>query len=208
MKDLPALMLSATISAYWIGVGVMIVRVRKKGTRKLSGVVPRQPLEQLLWVIWVPLVVAWVVLPYLAATRTQDPWAVSAFGRDPVYAAIRWAAAGCGVLCLALTIECWARMGKSWRMAVAPDQNTELVTDGLYAHIRHPIYALSMLLMVCSVVVVANVPMLAVGAVHILLMILKARNEERFLRATLGGRYERYCAGTGRFLPRFFARGS
>jgi hypothetical protein len=39
MKDLPATVLAATIWTYWVCVGVMAVRVRRR-TRKLSGVVP------------------------------------------------------------------------------------------------------------------------------------------------------------------------
>ena len=39
MTDLPATVLTATIWAYWLCVGVMIVRVRRK-QRKHAGVIP------------------------------------------------------------------------------------------------------------------------------------------------------------------------
>ena len=39
MKDMPCIVLAATVWAYWICVGAMIVRVRRR-TRKLSGIVP------------------------------------------------------------------------------------------------------------------------------------------------------------------------
>jgi protein-S-isoprenylcysteine O-methyltransferase Ste14 len=99
-------------------------------------------------------------------------------------------------------------MGRNWRMAVTPDQKTELVTTGLYGYIRHPIYALSILLMLCSAAVVPTIPMAGVAVVHILLMLAKARNEERFLRAAQGDAYAEYCRRTGRFVPRCGARGS
>jgi protein-S-isoprenylcysteine O-methyltransferase Ste14 len=121
---------------------------------------------------------------------------------------LRWIAALVAVACLALTIECWIRMGKNWRMAVTPDQQTDLVTSGLYGHIRHPIYALSILLMLCSALVVPTLPMVVVATVHVLLMIVKARNEERFLLGAKGEAYARYCRMTGRFVPRFGARTS
>jgi protein-S-isoprenylcysteine O-methyltransferase Ste14 len=44
--------------------------------------------------------------------------------------------------------------------------------------------------------------MALVAAVHVALMNLKARNEERHLAATQGEAYARYVARTGRFLPR------
>jgi protein-S-isoprenylcysteine O-methyltransferase Ste14 len=79
------------------------------------------------------------------------------------------------------------------------------VTTGLYRSIRHPIYALSILLMTATAVVLPTVPMIAVALVHVTLMNLKARNEERHLLAMHGESYASYLAQTGRFLPRLFA---
>ena len=44
---------------------------------------------------------------------------------------------------------------------------------------------------------------LAIGLLHIALMVMKAVNEERHLLARHGATYARYLAGTGRFVPRF-----
>jgi protein-S-isoprenylcysteine O-methyltransferase Ste14 len=44
--------------------------------------------------------------------------------------------------------------------------------------------------------------MLAVAAVHVLLMNIKARNEERHMLQSHGEAYARYLARTGRFFPR------
>ena len=188
-------------SAYWLCVGVMIVRVRRKH-RKHSGVVPEQNLERLMWLVWVPLVVAWIALPYFAATRSSAPWAIPQFARGPAYHLIQVGGGGGWARLPRLTVECWVRMGESWRMAVTPGETTELVTSGLYAHIRHPIYALSVVLMLCSAVVVPTAPMVIVAAIHVALMLVKARNEERFLLGAHGERYARYYARTGRFFPR------
>jgi protein-S-isoprenylcysteine O-methyltransferase Ste14 len=204
MRDFPATVLTATIWTYWLCVGVMVVRVRRR-TRKLSGVVPKQPLERVMWLIWVPLVFAWMALPYLAATGARAPWGLPGIAREAGFLQLRWIAALAAVACLALTIECWIRMGRNWRMAVTPDERTELVTSGLYGRIRHPIYALSILLMACSALIVPTVPMAFVALVHIALMLVKARNEERFLLAAKGEAYARYCRRTGRFIPRFGA---
>jgi protein-S-isoprenylcysteine O-methyltransferase Ste14 len=175
----------------------------RRRTRTFAGAVPEQRLEQGMWLVWVPVIIAWLILPYLAATRSHPPLALPEFARqDPLWVAARWAAAVCAVLCLLATIACWRRMGRNWRMAVTPHERTELVTTGLYAYLRHPIYAFSILLMLCSAVIVATVPMLVVAAIHILLMAVKARNEERFLLAAHGDAYRSYCRRTGRFLPR------
>ena len=54
--------------------------------------------------------------------------------------------------------------------------------------------------------IVPTAPMLVVAAIHLCLMVMKARNEEAFLHGVHGEVYARYCAQTGRFLPRFAAR--
>jgi len=204
MKDLPCIVMAATVWAYWTCVGAMIVRVRRR-TRKLSGIVPSQRLEQMMWVVWVPLVAAWMLLPYVAAGSTSPPWQLPGFARDMPMLLLRWLAAAVGLACLGLSIHCWLRMGRNWRMAVAPDQQTELVTTGLYGLVRHPIYALSILLMVCTVVVAPTAPVLAMALIHISLMLAKARNEERFLVDRHGVVYRRYMQRTGRFVPRLWA---
>ena len=119
MTDLPGVLLTATIWAYWFGVGLLIVRARRQ-THRLPGVVPEQRLEQFMWI------------GLAAAGGRVDDVAVSgaraqprfcrrspAFARDdPGYAALRWIAAGCALACLLLTSLCWSHMGRHWRMAV------------------------------------------------------------------------------------------
>jgi len=204
MRDLPCIVMAATVWAYWACVGAMIVRVRRR-TRKLSGIVPSQRLEQFMWIVWVPLVAAWMLLPYVAAGSAQWPWQLPPWAREWPYGALRWLAVAVGLACLGMSIHCWLRMGRNWRMAVAPDQQTELVTTGLYRLVRHPIYALSILLMVCTVLVVPTLPVALMAAVHISLMLTKARNEERFLVGRHGVAYRSYMQRTGRFLPRLRA---
>ena len=207
MRDLPCIALATTVWAYWGCVGAMIVRVRRH-TRGLAGIVPKQRAEQAMGIVWVPLVAAWMILPYFASAPVAPPRGLPDFAREAPWIAVRWAAVGVGVLCLALSIDCWLRMGRNWRMAVTPDQPTELVTTGLFARVRHPIYALSILLMVCTAIVVPTLPVALMAAVHVGLMFAKARNEERFLSERHGAIYRRYLERTGRFLPRLRAGGT
>jgi len=202
MKDLPGVLLTATIWSYWFGVGLMILRARRK-THRFAGLVPEQPLEQLMWIVWLPLVALWIVLPYLALVRSAGLVGnVPAFARSDSYALLRWVAAIGGVVCLLLTSVCWSRMGRHWRMDVPLKGEVPLITDGPFRYVRHPIYTLSMLLMICSAVVVPTVPMLGIAIVHFVLMQLKARHEERHLLRLHGEAYRSYLARTGRFFPK------
>jgi protein-S-isoprenylcysteine O-methyltransferase Ste14 len=73
--------------------------------------------------------------------------------------------------------------------------------------VRHPIYALSILLMLCTVVVAPTMPVAVIALIHIVLMITKAHNEEKFLLALHGAPYRHYLDRTGRFFPRLRAGG-
>ena len=199
MRDLPGILLVATVWAYWFGVGIMIGRARRD-TRRLGGLLPEQRAEQYLWLLWLPLVVAWNVVPYLALTHASAPWALPGFARQDAYALVRWLAVPCALASLFATSRCWARMGRHWRMDVS-SQKGELITDGPFRRVRHPIYALQRLLVLCSVAIVPNWPMLALAVVHFALTQVKARYEERQLTAVHGSGYREYVERTGRFVP-------
>lgn len=200
MHDVPLLIVALTIAAYWLRVGAMVVRARRRQHRDV-GVIPERPAERAMWLVFVPLVGAWCALPWLALTHAHGWLAVPAFAREgPLYPALRWVFAFAAVLCLALTIDCWRRMGRNWRMDIS-ERNTALVTGGLFARIRHPIYAFSIAMIVATAIVLPTAAMLLVAAVHIVLMNVKARNEEAHLTRMHGETYARYVERTGRFFP-------
>jgi protein-S-isoprenylcysteine O-methyltransferase Ste14 len=198
--DIPLLIVALTITAYWLRVGAMVVRARHK-QRHDVGVVPERASERAMWLLFVPVVAAWCALPWLALGRSSGPLAVPAFARESfAYSGLRWLFAAVAVGCLAVTIDCWRRMGRNWRMDIS-DSNTALVTGGLFARIRHPIYAFSIVMMIATLLVLPTWPMLIVACVHFVLMNVKARTEEAHLTRLHGDEYARYVARTGRFFP-------
>jgi protein-S-isoprenylcysteine O-methyltransferase Ste14 len=206
MPDIPLLVIALTISSYWLRVGAMVIRARRRQHRNV-GVVPERASERAMWLAFVPVVAAWCALPWLALTHSVGPLAVPAFARDGLYAVLRWLFAAGAVACFVLTIDCWRRMGRNWRMDIS-DSNTSLVTEGLFARIRHPIYAFSIAMMIATATVLPTPAMIAIAAVHVLLMNVKARREEAHLARLHGEAYARYVERTGRFLPALAARRS
>jgi protein-S-isoprenylcysteine O-methyltransferase Ste14 len=207
MHDVPLFIVALTVAAYWLRVGAMVVRARRRQHRDV-GVIPERPAERAMWLLFVPVVAAWCALPWLALTHDGGSLAVPQFAQDGVaWPALRWIFAFAAVACLALTIDCWRRMGRNWRMDIS-ERNTALVTEGLFARIRHPIYAFSIAMMIATAIVLPTAPMLAVAAIHIVLMNIKARNEEAHLARMHGEAYARYVERTGRFFPGPAARHS
>ncbi len=206
MRELPTLLVGITVSAYWLYVGTMIVRVGRKSRGIGRLLVPTQRRERTMWIVWVPLVAAWIAMPFVASAQdpARHPWlaiprlAVS----QPALHALRVAASVIAIVCFLVSVRCWRHMGRDWRMGIDPAGERRLITNGPFARVRHPIYALSVALMLCTVVVIPNPVMLVIAALHIALMWLKARNEEAFLHKMHGPSYSEYCRRTGRFLPR------
>ena len=107
------------------------------------------------------------------------------------------AAAGIGV-CVAAQLS----MGDSWRIGVDTSARTSLVTDGIFAKVRNPIFSAMLLAVVGLAVLLAS--WLAVAAVAALLVGLELQVrfvEEPYLRAVHGAAYVSYAQRAGRFLP-------
>jgi protein-S-isoprenylcysteine O-methyltransferase Ste14 len=202
MKDLPGSVLALTIVGYWTCV-LVLAFMRHLRHHQAVGLLPRKRNERLMWPLWVPAILAWNVLPWLALRSHRANWGLPEFARAvPLFQELRALAAGCALLCFLLTLSCWVKMGRDWSIAVVPNQSSSLVQTGIYGLVRHPIYGLSMALMACSVAVLPTLWMLGVAAVHVALLVQKARSEEESLRAVHGQVYCDYCRRTGRFFPR------
>jgi protein-S-isoprenylcysteine O-methyltransferase Ste14 len=204
--DVPLLVLAATISMYWTTVVLFVVHRRLRHGHS-AGVIPRQRFERRLYRILLPVFLGWISLPWLA--RTLPVWGLALptwAAEEPIALGVRFGAATVGVCCYLLSLACWLRMGRSWTMAIVPKQETRLVTAGPYRWVRHPIYALSILLMLCSAIVLPTLPMAFIAALHVYVMTRKARHEEGHLLQEFGPEYARYCEQVGRFCPRLLRK--
>ena len=99
-------------------------------------------------------------------------------------------------------------MGLSWRIGVDPADRTELVTNGVFAAVRNPIFT-AMIIAQAGAALMAPTWLALVGvALLVVACQLQVRLvEEPYLSAQHGAAYERYAKGTGRFVPRV-GRGS
>ena len=155
-----------------------------------------------MWLIWVPTVLAWQVLPGMAYRSSLPLIRAPQWAIDHPMAWLDWLAVAAALVAYGLTVPCWLTLGSNWSLAVVPNKQTSLITSGWYGRIRHPIYALGLLLMLATVAVAPSPAMLMVAIVHLTLVILKSSNEERHLTQTHGQAYQDYCGRTGRFFPR------
>jgi len=84
----------------------------------------------------------------------------------------------------------------------------ELVTSGVYARVRHPMYAAIWAFSLAQWLLVSNwFAGPAAAACFAPLYFIRTPREERFLRDVFGPAYDAYRQRTGRLVPRFVKAG-
>ena len=199
MPYFPPLIFGLLLTIYWARVVRLVYKVRRT-TGKSANFRPPERLGRVLRLLWIPIVIVWIAQGYLAGRVPPDrlPWLLRPLFQS---AAVAWGAVVVGVLALAATMVCWKKMGKDWRMGINPDEKTHLIVSGPYAYVRHPIYALSSILMLATVLAVPSPIMLTVGLVHLALLQWEARREEQYLIVHHGEAYSDYRRRVGGFVP-------
>lgn len=194
--EVPALVLYGIwfALAFGVRIAVQVRRTGSTGVRGLDRGAP--PLEWLAGVLFLVAVAAGAAAPLLALLDVVEPIAAL----DGVGAhAVGLVLAAAGVVG---TFLAQLAMGDAWRIGVAPEERTELVTRGPFRLVRNPIYSamlptvLGLALMVPSVVA-----LLAFLALVVALELQVRVVEEPHLLRTHGDAYAEYGARVGRFVP-------
>ncbi|OGV44283.1 MAG: hypothetical protein A3F46_01300 [Legionellales bacterium RIFCSPHIGHO2_12_FULL_42_9] len=189
ISNAPAFLCALCVSVYWLAVFVKAVVITKK-IGKAPNIIPKDLIGMLSRLVMLPLVIFWIVLPWYAALYNT-----------PAIPPFAWLGALFSVIALTLTVFCWYHMGTAWRIGIDPKEKNKLITDGPFKHIRHPIYALSMLLMLGCFLSVQTQLMFVVFCTHWIMFTLETYREERYLSKIYGVTYKAYVKRTNRFLP-------
>jgi len=204
--DGPVIAVVTAVWLYWFTVIVMSF-VRRYKTGKRGAIKPRQQADRWLLRVMALVIIAWNAFPAVALRKGVPPWGPFEASYEMPLLAVRWVGAIGAVFCLAVTAYCWYEMGKNWSVAIVEeDEDQQLVTTGLFRLVRHPIYALSALMVVCTAIACASWPMALVAVIHCTLFRAKAKREEQALVGVFGEDYTAYMQRTGRFIPRLLSR--
>jgi len=97
----------------------------------------------------------------------------------------------------------WARyhIGEYWSARVAVKEDHRVIDSGPYAHVRHPIYSGILLGLIGTALAVGNWRAVIVFIVILIVLILKALAEEKYLTEQLGSAYVEYKKRTGMLSP-------
>ncbi len=100
-------------------------------------------------------------------------------------------------------IACWSRykLGKNWSMSIQGKDGHELIQDGLYKFIRHPIYTGLLLLFIGNTLIVGDYR----GIIAVLIVFIsfwfKIIKEEKLLTGIFGKQYTDYQKRTKALIP-------
>ena len=137
-------------------------------------------------------------------------------GLAPLSAQLGWSGAGLlfvspplhvagtllAVIGTVATLAAQFSMGDAWRIGVDAAEKTNLVTTGLFAWVRNPIFTFLGLTAIGFAAMVPNAFALAGLGFTLIGIELQVRFvEEPYLRRAHGESYRRYTALVGRFLP-------
>jgi len=99
-----------------------------------------------------------------------------------------------------VTVVAQWQMGRSWRIGI-DDRPTPLVTRGLFAFVRNPIFTAMIIVLAGGVLVVPSVASIALWLGTVLVLAFQSRLEEIHLVTLHGDAYRAYAARVGRFWP-------
>jgi protein-S-isoprenylcysteine O-methyltransferase Ste14 len=115
---------------------------------------------------------------------------------------LRWTGVGLGALAGGLLVWTVRSLGPNLTDTVVTRQKHTLVTRGPYRWVRHPFYDAIGLSVVANALTAANWFLFVSGTLLFILLIVRARTEERHLLARFGDSYRAYAERTGRLIPR------
>jgi protein-S-isoprenylcysteine O-methyltransferase Ste14 len=140
---------------------------------------------------------AFILLPLYFLT----PWID--FASLPLSSGVRWA--GGIITFIGLILFCWAHgaLGQNWTAVLALSNEHEMVQNGPYRHIRHPMYSAFFVIGIGFGMLSAN---WLIGAIYLvpLFVMYEARvsAEEQMMIERFGDTYREYTKNTGRLWPR------
>ena len=115
-----------------------------------------------------------------------------------------WPLAGLGLAAIGIggwiVLSAIRGLGDSFSALPRPHEQATLIQDGLYARVRHPIYAGVICLGLGWAVITRSLPALIAAVVLAAVLDLKARREEVWLAERFSG-YAEYRSRTHRFIP-------
>jgi len=147
-----------------------------------------------------------LTLIYGAAVLLAGPFVPFAWLTERVIPGALWkvsSAAGAGLTLLGVLVMIWARthLGRNWSSVAAVKADHELITDGPYRWMRHPIYAGMLLAFIGTAVAIGQWRGVLAVSLALVAFLQRIVLEDRFMREQFGSVYESYAQRVHALVP-------
>lgn len=116
-----------------------------------------------------------------------------------------WIGTAVFAMALLLLWRSHADLGRNWSAILQIKQEHSLVTDGIYRHIRHPMYAAHLLWAIAQGLLLENwLAGWAFLVVFVPLYLIRVPKEEHMMLEQFDEQYRQYISRTGKIIPRFW----
>jgi protein-S-isoprenylcysteine O-methyltransferase Ste14 len=137
------------------------------------------------------------IVPF-AYVLTGFPW-LADYSFRPAQA---WLGAAVAVAALVMFYITHRALGRNWSVSLEVRERHKLVTEGVYRHVRHPMYTAFWLWAVAQALLLPNWMAGPAGLVGFgTLYFLRVGDEERLMTEAFGDAYRAYMARTARLIP-------
>ena len=110
---------------------------------------------------------------------------------------------GLSISVIGAIIACISRyiLGKNWSLSVQKKENHQLIQDGVYKIVRHPIYTGLLLLFIGNAIIVGDYRAIIAVLIVFVSLWFKLKKEEILLTETFGMKYTEYKNQTKALIP-------
>lgn len=110
---------------------------------------------------------------------------------------------GLSISLIGAIIACTSRytLGKNWSLSVQRKENHQLMQDGIYKFVRHPIYTGLLLLFIGNAIIVGDYRAIIAVLIVFVSLWLKLKKEEKLLTEIFGTGYSEYKKKTKALIP-------
>jgi protein-S-isoprenylcysteine O-methyltransferase Ste14 len=177
---------------------VFVLRVRLAGERVMPdrAAVTREGVPAFL----VRVIGGFLVAGVLAAYALQPAWL--AVLSIPIPGIIRWAGFFLGLAGLGVWIWAQIALGKEWSPQLQLRKGHRLITTGLYARMRHPLYSGMILWAGGLALVSASWIFIALTGLVSAALLMRIPREEQMMIGEFGEEYREYRDRTGSLYPK------
>ena len=90
-------------------------------------------------------------------------------------------------------------IGKFWNVTVDLKENHQLIMEGPYKYIRHPLYTASIISFIGTILIISTWLLAILFIIYLIAYYFMAKQEEKILLEKFGERYKEYIKNTGMF---------